>query len=102
MNDIELVNPVFTEHTPAPFYESFIILGVWNGMVTHRFWRLVLPGHSEQFCLPILTPAAAPLPHKFSAVVQQHPQRAHLAAHHAVVEGEAEASLLGPLTEEQL
>lgn len=70
--------------------------------MTHRFWGLLFPGHSEELCLPALVSALALLPYWVSIVIQQHPESSHVMTHHAVVKGEAEAALLGPVTEKQL
>lgn len=62
---------------------------------------MCLPGHGEELCLPALLSAAALLPHWVSVVIQQDSEGSHVASHHAVVEGEAEASLLHPIAEEK-
>ena len=73
----------------------------WSGMFTHSFGRLLpLPHYGEQFRLPGLVSASALLPQWVDVVIQQHPQLAHVVVHHAVVEGQAEATLLGLVTEQ--
>lgn len=73
-----------------------------NDKITYRLWGLFFPGNCEELRLPPLVTALALLPDWVSIVVQQHPERAHIMTHHAVVEGEAEAALLGPVTQKQL
>lgn len=70
--------------------------------MSHRLWCLLFPGHSEELCLPALVSALPLLPYWVSIVIQQHPESSHIMAHQTVVKGEAEAALLGPVTEKQL
>lgn len=70
--------------------------------MTHSLGGFFFPGHSEELCLPALMSALALLPYWIGVVIQQHLERSHILSQHAVVKGEAEAAMLGPITEEQL
>lgn len=70
--------------------------------MTHRLWCLLFPCDCKELCLPALVSAVALLPYRVSIVIQQYPETAYIMAHHAVVKGQTEAALLGPVTEQQL
>lgn len=70
--------------------------------MTHSLGSFFFPGQSEELCLPALVSALALLPYCIEVVIQQHLERSHIQSQDAVVKGEAEAALLGPITEEQL